>query len=42
FSKDGMTGIVQPVGSSSLILVGEEGENIDAIATTLASMIKPM
>ncbi|MDF4603910.1 DUF3379 family protein, partial [Vibrio parahaemolyticus] len=42
FEKDGMTGIVQPVGSTSMILVGEQGEDIDAIATKLAPMLKPM
>ncbi|MDG2667027.1 DUF3379 family protein, partial [Vibrio parahaemolyticus] len=42
FEKEGMTGIVQPVGSTSMILVGEQGEDIDAIATKLAPMLKPM
>ncbi|MCQ6508078.1 DUF3379 domain-containing protein, partial [Vibrio parahaemolyticus] len=42
FEKDGMTGIVKPVVSNSMILVGEQVEDIDDIATKLAPILKPM
>lgn len=42
FNKDGMAGVVIPIEGSSMILVGEEGENIDKIASTLGSIIKPI
>ncbi|PFG45955.1 uncharacterized protein DUF3379 [Vibrio sp. ES.051] len=42
FNQDGMTGVVHPIGTSSLILIGEGSEDVDAIANTLAPMIKPM
>ncbi|MCL9781814.1 DUF3379 domain-containing protein [Vibrio sp. S4M6] len=42
FNKDGMSGIVEPIGSSSLILVGEQGENVNKIAKQLSAMLFPM
>jgi hypothetical protein len=41
FNKDGMSGIVVPIEGSSVILVGEEGEDIQRIAANLTSIIKP-
>jgi len=41
FNKDGMIGIVVPIEGSSMILVGEEGENIQTIAANITSIIKP-
>ncbi|WED25843.1 DUF3379 domain-containing protein [Vibrio sp. DW001] len=41
FNKDGMSGIVVPIEGSSVILVGEEGEDIQKIAANLTSIIKP-
>lgn len=41
FNKDGMSGVVLPIEGSSVILVGEEGENIQEIAANLTSIIKP-
>ncbi|MDB1123335.1 DUF3379 family protein [Vibrio algarum] len=41
FNKDGMSGVVVPIEGSSVILVGEEGENIQKIAANLTSIIKP-
>ncbi|MFY2508095.1 DUF3379 domain-containing protein [Vibrio pectenicida] len=42
FEQQGMTGVVEPLGNTSLILVGEEGENIANIAESIANIIKPM
>jgi len=42
FNKDGMAGIVEPMGDTSLILVGDEGENVAKIAESIANIIKPM
>lgn len=40
FTQDGMTGVIEPVGKMSLILVANEGENVDKIAHKLMPMIK--
>lgn len=40
FSQNGMTGVIEPVGNMSLILVGEAGENITKIAHNLMPIIK--
>ncbi|MCG9598179.1 DUF3379 domain-containing protein [Vibrio sp. Isolate25] len=42
FEKEGMAGVVEPVGQTSLILVGEEGEDVAKIAENLMTIIKPM
>lgn len=39
FDQDGMTGVVHAMGGSSLILVGEEGENVANIAKNLEGII---
>ncbi|MCW8333043.1 DUF3379 domain-containing protein [Vibrio paucivorans] len=41
FYQQGMSGIVEPIGNTSLILVGEDGENVAKIAEKLAPMIIP-
>ena len=41
FNKDGLSGIIIPIENSSLILVGDEGENITALSKQLSSIIKP-
>lgn len=40
FEKDGMSGMIEPMGNSSLILVGEQGEDVAIIAQKLSSIIK--
>lgn len=42
FNKDGMTGVVEPIGNTSMILVGEKGEDVKAIAAKILPLIKPM
>ncbi|EJN6827014.1 DUF3379 family protein [Vibrio cidicii] len=42
FSASGLSGMVKAVGNSSLILVGEQGEDVTQLANKLAPMIKPM
>lgn len=42
FEKQGMAGIVEPIGNNSLILVGDKGEDVANIAQTLMDIIKPM
>ncbi|EPR4991652.1 DUF3379 domain-containing protein [Vibrio navarrensis] len=42
FSQSGLSGMVKAVGNSSLILVGEQGEDVAQLANKLAPMIKPM
>ncbi|KJR29496.1 chemotaxis protein [Vibrio navarrensis] len=42
FSQSGLSAIVKAVGNSSLILVGEQGEDVAQLANKLAPMIKPM
>mgnify|MGYP000117594700 CR=1 FL=1 len=41
FDKEGMSGMVTPIDESSMILVGEDGEDVAKIAEKLSSMIKP-
>ncbi|NIY84838.1 DUF3379 domain-containing protein [Vibrio hepatarius] len=41
FVKDGMSGLVEPIGNTSMILVGEQGENVAKIAEKIATIIKP-
>lgn len=41
FDKAGMSGIIEPIGDMSLILVGNQGENVAKIAEHLMPMIKP-
>jgi hypothetical protein len=40
FKQDGMAGVVHAIGDTSLILVGDEGEDVAKIAEKLGSMIK--
>lgn len=42
FVKEGMAGIVEPVGSSSLIIVGEKNEDVATLAKSILNIIKPM
>jgi hypothetical protein len=42
FNKEGMSGVVQPIGSASMILVGQQGEDINVIASKLTPLIQPM
>ncbi|MGD8170026.1 DUF3379 domain-containing protein [Vibrio sp. TRT 21S02] len=42
FEKQGMSGIVEPVGNNSMIIVGEQGEDVAKIAERIAKIIKPM
>jgi len=42
FDEEGMTGSVTPIDDSSLILVGEKGEDVSKIAEQLSKIIKPM
>ncbi|OEF04950.1 DUF3379 domain-containing protein [Vibrio genomosp. F10] len=39
FDQKGMTGVVEPLANASLIVVGEEGENVAKIAEKLASSV---
>tara|TARA_Y100001960_G_scaffold330405_1_gene424353 strand:+ start:869 stop:1600 length:732 start_codon:yes stop_codon:yes gene_type:complete len=41
FAEDGMVGIVEPIGNTSMILVGDEGEDVAKIAESIADIIKP-
>ncbi|MBW3696406.1 DUF3379 domain-containing protein [Vibrio sp. T187] len=41
FDKQGMSGMVTPIDNSSMILVGEDGEDVAKIAEKLSSIIKP-
>lgn len=41
FSQKNLTGIVVPIDNTSMILVGEQGENIAEIADVLKAMIQP-
>lgn len=40
FDKDGMSGVIEPMGNKSLILVGNSGENIMELAAKITPMIK--
>ncbi len=42
FDKEGLSGMVQPIGSASMILVGQQGEDITAIAEALMPIIQAM
>ena len=42
FDEKGMSGSVMPIDNSSLILVGENGEDVSKISEKLTKMIKPM
>ncbi|EGU49087.1 hypothetical protein VII00023_01585 [Vibrio ichthyoenteri ATCC 700023] len=42
FTKEGMSGVVEPVGNASLILVGDDGEDVSTIAKSIINIIKPM
>lgn len=42
FSKDGMSGVIQPIGDLSLIVLGNSSENVAKIAAHLMPMIQPM
>ncbi|MCK6262697.1 DUF3379 domain-containing protein [Vibrio sp. ZSDE26] len=39
FTQQGMTGIVEPMNKSSMVIVGEEGEDVAKIAEKLSSMV---
>ncbi|WP_047048167.1 DUF3379 family protein [Vibrio mexicanus] len=41
FDKQGMVGVVAPIGNTSMILVGEQGEDVAKIAEQLSHIIKP-
>ncbi|MPW35399.1 DUF3379 domain-containing protein [Vibrio sp. B1Z05] len=42
FHENKLSGAVMPIGSASMILVGEEGENVTDIAKRLSEIIKPL
>ena len=42
FDEKGMSGSITPIDDSSLILIGEDGEDVSKIAEKLTKMIKPM
>ncbi|WP_394144527.1 DUF3379 family protein [Vibrio atypicus] len=42
FVKEGMVGVVEPIGHTSMIIVGDEGEDVAKIAENIAEIIKPM
>ncbi|MDC5703653.1 DUF3379 domain-containing protein [Vibrio europaeus] len=42
FNEDGMTGVVEPMGDTSMIIVGDEGEDVAKIAESISKIIKPM
>lgn len=42
FNKDGLSGIVQPINAASMILVGQQGEDMEALASELTPLIQPM
>lgn len=41
FDKDGMSGMVKPMGDASFVLVGEEGENLDKIGEKINKILNP-
>lgn len=41
FIQKGMSGVVEPMGNTSMVLVGEKGENIAKIAEKIVKIIKP-
>ncbi|GAD78911.1 DUF3379 domain-containing protein [Vibrio ezurae] len=42
FNENKLSGTVMPIGSASMILVGEQGENVTNIAKQLSEIIKPL
>ena len=42
FNEKGMAGFIEPMGKTSLILVGDENENLANIAENLSKIIKPI
>lgn len=42
FDKNGLSGIIQPINAASLILVGQRGEDMHALARELTRLIQPM
>ncbi|WP_114765281.1 DUF3379 domain-containing protein [Vibrio rhodolitus] len=42
FQKQGMDGVVEPVGNASLVIVGEKGENVANIANSIKQLIQPV
>ena len=42
FNEKGMAGFIEPMGETSLILVGDENENLANIAENLSKIIKPI
>jgi len=42
FQKQGMSGAITPLNGASMILVGEDGEDVAKIAEKLAPIIKPI
>ncbi|NOH29211.1 DUF3379 domain-containing protein [Vibrio mediterranei] len=41
FDKDGMAGMVEPIGDASFILVGEEGEDFSKIGENIKKILNP-
>ncbi|MEF1290686.1 DUF3379 domain-containing protein [Vibrio sp. M260118] len=41
FNEDGMAGVVEPLGNTSMILVADEGEDVAKIAESISKIIKP-
>jgi hypothetical protein len=41
FDKDGMSGVVKPMGNSSFILVGEKGEDLAKIGESIRKVMNP-
>ncbi|MEZ8195175.1 DUF3379 domain-containing protein [Vibrio cortegadensis] len=41
FNEKGMSGVVTPIGNTSMIIVGENGEDVAKIAENLIPMIQP-
>lgn len=41
FDKDGLSGIVEPLGETSFILVGEQGENFQKIGKNIRKILNP-
>lgn len=42
FVQDEMSGVIEPIGNTSMILVGDKGENVSKIADQIVKIIKPM
>ncbi|WP_425666536.1 DUF3379 domain-containing protein [Vibrio tubiashii] len=42
FNEDGLAGVVEPMGDTSMIIVGDEGEDVTKIAESISKIIKPM